>query len=469
MDGSNGSFEQTPLWQDVLSVIQSGPKPVNFDTFIQIHTPDSDFNALKILEMSETCDYSSSFAGSLIIRFYLGLGDYIYKLYPHRNLLEVSIKRIPQQWTSGTDDNGSNSVIKYRAVLDLKNNPGLTGKRISDQDYETLNQSEMVEVTLQLIDRNIDVLRTATVVGDAYPSCTPEKLITGILAGESNKFLIDGQPAIASINMVKPDNTKAMGNPLIPSGIKLVDIPTYVQERLQGVYSTGLGTFYQRYGDQPAWFVYSLYNPKRFDEDVDRVVFFSVPEDRLSGIDVTYRKDGKILYIAVTGPSQYSDDSQVSDLNAGVGYRIPSSIGLMNKPAVVSDGVVTTDRARLNTEVGSRNRTDGLYYAEVTKPTSNPFRYYSRMAARTLAQLELYWENSRPDLIYPGMPCKYVFMDGGEYREIKGVILGKHSTEALMGTSVASNSYRTFTKLGICLEYYNQSPQLPKAESIGTF
>lgn len=462
-------FELTPLWLDVKTTILSGSKPVKFDTRIQLHTPSNDVNILRVTEIEESADYVKDFCQTMHIRFMIGLGDYVYKLYPYRNLIEVSVKKVPQTMDSGTDYTHQIETVRYRGVLNLTQNPALTGKRITNQDCETLNQNQIVEVLIELVDRNLEVLRVANVLGGVYPNVTPERLIAGLMTSESNKYQVDGKPAIEAFNIVEPDNTTPIKQAIIPSGKRLVEIPLFIQQMLQGVYSAGIGTFFQRYNNKPGWFVYPLYNPNTFDKDVERVVLFAVPEDKLSGIDVTYRKEGKILYIAVTGQQQYYDDSQISDLNAGVGFRLPSADAIMNKPVHMTDDGPLADRASVNTEVGNRTRPDGLYLAPMKSPSSNPFKHYSKVAARQMAELNLVWENSHPDLIYPGMPCKYVFMDNGEYKEVRGVILGKYSVEALIGNPVTSQTYRTSTHLGLCVEYYENSPEQPATPSYGKF
>lgn len=462
-------LEQTPIWQDIKATILSGAKPVNFDYALQVHTKTGDFTALKIIEFQESNDYVADTFGSIHIQFMVSAADYNFKLYPYRDFLEVSIKKIPQKENNAIDDSGAIESIRYRGILNIKKNPRVTGDRITDMDYNSLVSSPPVTVSLELQDRNQEILRVAMIEGDIYPGATMKQVISGVMAGESNKFLIDGSPAVQQFDLVDPDNSDEVPNCYIPS-IKLSLVPTYLQEKSMGVYSTGLGTHYQRYNGLPSWFVYPLYNTDRFDQDVDRAVIFAVPQDRLSGIDRTYRKEGKILYIAATGGRDYVDDSQLNDLNQGVGVRIPNAGGIFNGGADMNPSGPVTDRARLNTEVATRGRPDDVYYAPVVEATDNPFKHYSQLAARQVSQLNIVWENSYPEHIYPGMPCKYVFMDKGEYKELKGVILGKYSVLSLIGSPATSNTYRQSTHLGICLEYYiDDEAKFPTQASPGNF
>lgn len=462
-------FRQTPLWLDIESTILSGPKQVDYNIDIQIHTEKGDFPILKVTNMTEGCDYVKNIGPETFIRFQMGLGDYTYRLYPFRDTIEVTMKMIPQLETGGDDMEAETPTIRYRGILDMNKNPKVTSTRAQQLDFQTLQMSNsLVEVVLELQDRNYEVLRMQTVPGCTYADTTPEQLIAGVLTGQSQKYHIDGQPAIQGFSLVKPDNTQPMKTIMVPT-MKIADIPTFVQQKLNGVYSTGIGTFYERFAGKPSWFVYPLFNTTRFADDVERVVFFVVPPDELNGINRTFRKSGKVLYIAITGGNTYDDDSQIGDLNEGVGFRQADATGIITKPVEMTTNGPVADRARLNREIGNRERKDGLYYAPTIAPSVNPFKNYSQIAQRQVSNVNVFWQNSNPKLIYPGMPCKYVFMSGGEYIEITGTVLGKFTSTDLNGAAATSSTYRTNTQLGLCLEYFEKTPDQPVEDSPGTF
>lgn len=470
-EGTSNNFEDTPLWLDVQSVFKAVDRRSNTDRTIRIHTKDGDFDVWKIIEIQEKNDYVSDYGGSVIVRFYIGLGDYVYKLYPYRDTLEASVKTVILRDDRSIDEDTEVPTYRYRALLNIDENPSLTGDKLSNQSYQSLNQTDMVQVCMELQDRNFEVLRSSTVEGFPYMSVTPQQLITCSMIDKSNQYVIDGKPAIEVFNFDPPDNQESMPTAVIETGTKVALIPTYVQEKLLGVYKFGLGTHYQRYLNKPTWFVYPLYNPDRFDNDVDRMVIFVVPQDKLPGIDRTWRKEGKVLYILTTGDRQYTDDSQVSDLNKGLGFRMADARAVETKPADVDvrTSKVFADRARFNTEIGVKSRTDGIFYAPTVSSSANPYKMYSRIAARQVSQVNIVWENSNAELVYPGMPCKYVFMDHGEYVELKGTILGKYTVTAVIGAPTTSTLYKTSTSLGMCLEYHEKTPEQPDAISPGTF
>lgn len=468
-DDAKLAFRNTPLWLDIENVMRSGPKATNFDIELKINTAKGTFNAMKVIEIEENCDYAASTGGSMFVTFYMGVGDYSYKLYPFRDMIEVTARKILQTEEGGEATNSNASAVIYRGILDTAKNPRITGTRTESLDYQTLQTSkDIVKVVLELVDRNFEVIRNLTVPGQAYRGVTPKQLISGLMVGQSQKIVVSGLPAIQGFDLVEPDNSAPMSDVVVPT-MKLANLPTFVQERLSGVYTAGMGTFFARYKGLPSWFVYPLFNVNRFDNDVERVVFFVAPPDELSGVDRTYRKAGKVLYVAITGGSNYNDDSQVGDLNQGVGIRQADADGIFSKPVEMTPQGPKADRARLNREIANRERVDGLYYAPTSAPSSNPFKNYSEVAQRQVANANIVWENAEPDLIYPGMPCKYVFMSGGNYSEIKGVVLGKYARSTLTGAAATSSSYRTSCTLGLCLEYFEKPPEQPTQNSPGYF
>jgi hypothetical protein len=100
------------------------------------------------------------------------------------------------------------------------------------------------------------------------------------------------------------------------------------------------------------------------------------------------------------------------------------------------------------------DRKDGLNYAPVIAEniTSNPFREYSKVMARYVARLDLEWENSDFSLLYPGMPCKYVFLQKDKIVELKGIIVFVHGLISLQGSKGTEATYRSTCSLTILLD-----------------
>jgi hypothetical protein len=69
---------------------------------------------------------------------------------------------------------------------------------------------------------------------------------------------------------------------------------------------------------------------------------------------------------------------------------------------------------------------------------------YGRIAARAGMIIEGEWENSNKDVLYPGMPLKFMYMQNGTVEELTGVLVGDHTFE--FRTTVGSNNIRFISK-----------------------
>lgn len=464
-------FEQTPIWRDVKYVIESGSKPVKHEIRGMLHTVKEDIPILKIVTYDTVRDYINHIGDHIHIEFQFALGDYVTRLYPYRNHLELTIKQITLQETSGIKDpNETIQLFRYKAVFIADQNPNLSGSEIEMYDAESLNKTSFVLVKLQLLDRSLETIRIKTANG-IYHQTTQKQLIFNILAGESNKILIDGKPSIDGLDMVTPDNQEIRQHIIIPNGTRIVSIPSYLQEKMGGVYNTDIGTYLQTYKQKKLWFVYPLYNVKRFKEDVDKLIIYVVPQEKFPGLDRTYVQSGKTLHIVATSGKKYQDSGEVDYMNYGVGYRFQEARSFMKKPIEMTEAGPVGQRSSLNHEVILYEREDGLNYApsRTNGACNNPFYEASKVLARNIARIDFIWENSNPALLYPGMPCKYVFLIQGRLQELEGVVGFNHHYTQLQGNVASSNLYKTVSHITVLVEKSVLKPILSTIESFGVF
>lgn len=459
------TIESTPLWLDIKSVIDSGKKPVKYEYRGMLHNVKEDVSIYKITSIDIIRDYAGNISDHIQIEFKMLLGDYMKRLYPYKANLEFSVKRIElKEVSSDREDNSLIYTEKYKAIFLTGENPAPAMTDLESLDTETLNKGSLVDVKLQLLNRSLEPIRIKTVSG-IFRQVTQKKIMYNILAGESAKILIDGKSSIDGIDIVDPDNIEVRKHVVIPDGTLISNLPTFLQEKSGGVYNSGIGTYLQKYNNKTIWFIYPLFNYHRFDKDIFKIVFFAVPEYRLSGIDRTYNEEGKTLKILVTSKRKYKDSGETSLMNKGVGFRMADARSFMKKPVAMTEEGPISKRANTNHEVSLRSRNDGLNYAPVVKASSNPFKEYSKLILSDLGQIDLVWENSNHDLIHPGMPCKYVFQGKDKPIELKGVVMFTHTLISLED----SNVYKNITHITLACESYNTDPDVPEFEAVGEF
>ena len=456
---SEGRIELTPLYQDIKSVIEAPDKGRNIRLEATIHTEKEDFRPLKVLMLQNQRDYYKQTGESFHLIVLMAMGDYTWRLLPFRDHLEISLKTLYQHKNGDLSATDPTREIRFKALIDTeKANPYAGGDTVSNMEIESLNiSSPPLEVTFELVDRCEEVLRLLQIDG-TFPNVTMEQMLHGVFTHKANKTKVDGKAILQVTDVYPPDNKKTYPDLIIPSGTLLRDLPGYLQEKSKGVYTAGIGGFFQRYHGEPAWFVYPLFRLERFDEDCEKLVIYSAPQEKFPSLDQTYRKEGKVTYVVSTGVRKIIDDSRNPELNNGTGFRMSNAESMMLKPLEVKEEGLNANRNRLNWEASDGGRKDQLSVAPVRNSSANPYTEYSRVVSKNFSLVTLAWENSDPDVVYPGMPCKYVYMDKGKYTETKGIIVKCNSVTQIQGNPMMDTPHRTMTNLQILIEPLSHLP-----------
>ena len=468
MSKESGSFESSPMWADVKDILEkSGTKTV-YDYKGILHTEKEDIPVWDMNSIEMLRDYLNDIGEAVRVLFKVGLGDYVKRIYPYRHNLEFSIKRTPlKEAGSGKEKNKNILSTRYKAIFDTSKNPQVGVSELETHDHHSLNTADIAEVYLELVDRSLEPLRIKT-VGGVFQNVKMEDTIRALLGAESEKVLVDGKPSIDGVDLVPPDNKEIVSHVVIPHGTKVSMVPTILQNQVGGVYSRGLGTYFQTYEGKKLWFVYPTYDTERFNQKGRKIVFYAVPQERFPHLDRTWHQDGDLIRVLVTAQRKYSDSAELAMMNEGSGYRMADAKAFMKKPVVLSETGPQANRAKVNHEVVIKQRADGLNYAPVSQdgPSINAFLQRSKVLARSLAQLDFVWENSDPQLIFPGMPCKYNYLSQGKVVSLKGTILFVHSFSARVEKYEAS-AYRVITRITIACEAQTKVPDLPKQGAVG--
>lgn len=459
-------IEKTPLWLDIKPIVESKGNPVKLDYLGMLHTEREDMPVMKILAIDTVRDYVKSIGDYIHIEFVILLGDYTAKLYPNRANLEFSIKTTTlQEVSSVKNPNVDVTIERFKAVFLPNENRVVSASDLEQYDQESLNKSDTVTVKLQLLDRAMEPLRIKTTSG-VFRQTSQKSILHNLMAGESNKILIDGKPSIDGVDVVEPDNQALSKHTIIKDGTLLTTIPSYIQEKMGGVYTSGIGNYLQTYKGKKLWFVYPLFSAKRFDTQVDKLIIYAVPQERFPELDRTYLQEGSVVKIVCNQSKQYSDAADTELMDKGSGFRMPNASSFMKKPINIDQDRTTAKRANLNHEVVLRERADGLNYAPMSdRISSNPFIEFSKVIARDLAKIDVVWDHANPKLLYPGMPCKYVYLVRDQVLELKGNLAFVHVYANQEGQGLAAKLYRTRCQLTLLVEKATYQPKLEELKA----
>jgi len=130
-----------------------------------------------------------------------------------------------------------------------------------------------------------------------------------------------------------------------------------------------------------------------------------------------------------TGDSKHIDDSEQQQLNEGNGVRFIDASKVFDDWGKVDNNRLTVTRADNVNEILAESRPNKLNYVKESSQriTTNYMQQYSALARRSGSFIQHVWENANPDLLYPGMPVKLMYLQNNTAEELYGTLVGVHS------------------------------------------
>lgn len=443
-------IEESALYREIATIISDGVKPVSFAYAAIVHANNQDIKTLKLIEADFNRDYETNYTDDIRIKVAISSGDFWGDIYPYMDNLEVTLFKYPlQEMGDAGDTNQAVQTERYKAIVDVQNSPLMTNTGGNQDTRNTLNLKDIEFVEFQLLDRSVYQMRMME-FGDGFRQTTVEKVLRAVMTTESAKVVVDQQRINQGVEMVPANNQEVREHILIPQGTPLVNVPAWIHQKCGGVYSAGFGYYLQN----NHWYIYPCYDPTRANKTAPALTLINMPKNKYRGIERTYRYDGGNLVVLATGDAGFSDRANSMQLNRGNGVRFTDASQLIDSFATVKNGVPIASRGKVNTEVVTTQRPDGLNNA-ATSPrriNANPFVEYSDMAARNGSIFGMVWEKSDPSLITPGMLVAILYLDGDALTQIYGVVLKTHTFIRMDGIGMTSSRHVSDTAISVFVQ-----------------
>lgn len=117
------------------------------------------------------------------------------------------------------------------------------------------------------VSREYEVLRTQYTDGTFRDRHCWTSLYIKEAIERSKEVKIEGKPLDLNIDIVKPNNDYVYDHVVVETGVKILDLPSYIQNKDYGIYNGNIGTYIQRYKDKLTIFVYPLFDKDRFNKE----------------------------------------------------------------------------------------------------------------------------------------------------------------------------------------------------------
>lgn len=449
----------TPLEKEIKKIFETKDVFKRSYFYATIHTEVDDIPVFKLISFDLVRDPEENYTDYVRAEILLPLGVLSRKVYPFKQNLEFSlIKRAVGDPKAGSEEskiiNEEQKVLyRFKMMYDERTAPMIRGSDAERMDQFSMDNSAQVKLSIQLFDRNAEPLRIKT-IGGVFQNFFMEDFLRSAISQVTNKIKVDGKPILDVVDLdTRRLNKDKIADIVIPHGTHVYDLPGILQNKGPGMYSSGCSNYFCNYKGKSTWFIYPTYHTQRFKDDLYKIIFYILPNG-MNLLEKTYRIEGRTIYAVVTGGSLYSEDGETGYMARGVGVRMSDARSFMKKPIIMTEEGPVAKRNRLNHEVGQKDRADNLNYGPVTQQriTLNPLKEFSEVMKRKGASFGLTWENSEFTHLYPGMPCKVVYLEEEEIKETYGVILRSHTHIRMMGDSVTSQNHAVNTMVQVFTE-----------------
>lgn len=401
-----------------------------------IHTPNGDHKALYVHWVKCDANYTVNFSDEKVIALSLPMGDYSFDVYKDRDALEVTLTKIytePGASVMVKSLNAEQEVERYRAKLVNPGSDSISQNLPGAQNRERLNQTQTSDFKMQLIHPIADYLRKMS-TGGVFNECRGIDAVRAFLGSLSRQAAIRTNYDFKGVDIASGYKEQLSENIVIKDHTAVIEIPKKINEESGGIYPTGFWYYLQG----KHWYVYPKMDLQRyFTHTGIRLRVINVPSNKFPESNKTFTIKDRLITILATGDVKQLDLAEIEQENKGNGTRWVDPTKLFNDYVERGGNKAVADTKKVLTEVTIKPRRDNTAF---TTASDNPITSrhnieYSKLASRAGMLVQFVWEGAAPELIYPGMPCSFVYLKNElEVVELTGIVtsIEWHSTTQLI-------------------------------------
>lgn len=438
-------LDGSPITEELIKISHSRQGLIKYAYSALIHIVEKDlaYQPIKVLGIDIERDYEHNLADVINCELAVSPGTWSDYIMPFVENLEISIIAEPVNFRAPI------TVSRYKAYCKTLVNFRKTDARLQNVNTETIDRMDIVRVEFQLVPLLMEKLLPLQIGTNVVNSNVTDAL-TSLLMGEASKLQgLDNADMLKGVDMVKADNETVYDNIPIPHGIKLLDLPLYLQKNLYGVYKQGMGHYIQT----GMWYIYPKSRTKRNDDKTRFINIFVSPKDFLKYTENTWTKEGNDLYViaALEGDSKDISTS-ANTLNKGNGIRVLNpDLQTTDESVKVADNKAIISRANNVSEVILNESKNGVVNAPfiLNQKDTNIYEQVSQVEARDGKLIGLVWHNSQADLVKPGSVVRVHYTDSNVNQQVmlEGVVIKAHHYIHATSASVVSTQYSSVSAL----------------------
>lgn len=359
-------------------------------------------------------------------------------VYPNKDQLRLTLSRTPidSEYTGigATFEN----FVEYHAKLYSVVDHQMIASSVLTHLSNAQNKGIMVDVEMQIYAPSLDLIRTAQ-YGTNHRNCTgADALVTAL----NNFIALPGDDnGVKGVDLQSGFVNTLRDQIVIPHSTRVHELPDLINLESGGIYTTGFSHYIQR----GMWYIFSPWDVAKYIKSPTyTLTIMNVPPSALPGIEKSYCINGREVILIATGDSKQEDMTERDQINRGTGVRFVDPALQINGGIKNEDGRVTQPVKSYLNEVRTIDRKDGASLMTGKNRTSRYAIEYSEVAKRKGSTISLFWDNSYPDILIPGMAVKYIFMDKGRPVIRHGTLTGSVN-RSIIANKTALNPVYAYT------------------------
>lgn len=398
---------------------------VKYDIQCKIHTPNETIAALFVTDFSLLRDYVNNFSDVLTITPVFGSGTITQSIIPHGENIEATVTlkplaNVPEYVRSSVE---SIKEYRFKAILFDDGVSAIESNQLSDMSKKQKDIEDISSLRLQLVNPLQLNLRGKT-FGGILRNTDPVTAIRLLLTKYSIEGSYEVQHVVKGVDIARGHTTKKREHIMVPDNTPIIRLPLVIDRIVGGLYPTG----FQYYLQKDMWYLFSPFNTQAFANSQNTLTVINVTKDKLAQLEKTFRITPTQIILLSTGEVKFKRHSYKKEINESSGTRYIDASRIMdNYGTNIGNKFVVNRKDNMN-EYTLSSDPKAIVKESKTKITSAHYNERSMMAYKNGAILQFIWENGSDDLIVPGMPVRFIYMDGLEPKQVYGVVCALESS-----------------------------------------
>lgn len=430
-------------------VMSQNTNPAFYSWGCNFYIGNTKIPAFRVETIDILCDYTGSFADVIKVEAQIGRGTFAYDIYPNRYNLQAELTKTPVNEATRRLNAANRSKLteRFDVVLQTNKDPMVTDSRKINYSKAAMDQMGLVTIRFELINQVIGLLRNME-IGTVTRGHSVKDVLTFLLSHTFNNLPISMDYKPKGVVMASPDNTTPQEVISIEDGVRIMDLPRYIQTQACGVYSSGLGAYLHN----GYLHIYPLYDGgKSISTEAERLLIYNVPSDAMPHLNVTFKNASGYKKIITTGGTNMLDQADMAQRNTGNGTRYTNMANMFDTYGQTENNQTVIDRKSSFNEYVYQQRNNN--YAPLSNDpfTSNEYEELSRLASKSGIHIQVAWENSEPTFISPGMRTTFNYISNGREESLEGRICGAHHFISVIPRGADATQHQCNTSLTMFL------------------